>query len=532
VTEAVGLDFTHDAGPEEVHRMPRIVGSGAAVLDADGDGRLDLYLLNNGGPAGKPNRLYLQTADGKFRDATDASGLGVTGFCMGAAVGDVNGDGRPDVVLTAVGSLRLFLNAGGGKFVPDGNSGLSSPLWSTSACLFDFDRDGKLDVVVTHYVDYDPSWPCTSPGGVPDFCAPKVFPGTVTKLFRNRGTAADPPTTGPKLVRFEDVTVASGIGKLPGPGLGVVCADFDGDGWDDILVANDGQPNRLWINHRDGTFTEEGIARGVAYNAQSAAQANMGIALADYDGDGLADVYITHLTAETNVLWKQGPRGLFRDRTAAAGLLATRWRGTGFGVVPADLDCDGWPDLTVANGRVSMGTMRETALGSFWAPYAERNQVLVNDGTGKFRDTSEDHPAFCGTPNVARGLIAADFDGDGGPDLLVTTVAGKAHLLRNVAPNRGHWLAVQAVLPAEGGRDAIGAEVTLRAGGRSRWGLCQPGGSYLCSGDPRAHFGLGEADRYDGVVIRWPDGTTEEFPGGPADRVVVLARGAGKEARP
>jgi hypothetical protein len=526
VTQDVGLHFTHDAGPVADLRyfMPQIVGSGAALFDFDGDGRLDIYLVQNGGPHGAKNCLFRQGPDGRFTDVSAGSGLDVAGYGMGVAVGDVNNDGRPDVLLTEYGGARLFLNRGDGTFADiTKEAGLDNPLWGTSAAFVDYDRDGWLDLVVVNYVDYNPFKPCSDRHGGQDYCQPAAFPGSVTRLYRNQGSADR------KLVRFEDMTVKAGLASRAVPGLGVVCADFTGDGWPDIFVANDGQPNCLWVNRQDGTFAEEALTRGLAYNAQGAAQANMGIALGDVDGDGLFDVYVTHLTWETNTLWRQGPRGLFRDRTGAARLLDPHAQATGFGAVLADFDQDGAPDLAVVNGRVvrkdSSTTMRPD---SFWEPYGEPNQLFANDGSGRFRAVSSANAAFCGTPAVGRGLACADVDGDGALDLLVTNLAGPARLYRNVAPNRGHWLLVRALDPAAGGRDAYGAEVTVHANGRRWTGFINPGYSYLCSNDPRAHFGLGETGSVESIHVRWPDGKQEVFPEQAADRVVVLRKGEGR----
>jgi hypothetical protein len=524
VTDEVGLDFRHDPGPVGRYFMPQIMGSGCALFDFDGDGRLDVYLVQDGGPdSGSTNRLYHQDPDGRFRDVSKGSGLDVAGWGMGVAVGDVNNDGRPDVLLTEYGRVRLFLNNGDGTFTDvTKEAGLDAGGWPTSACFFDYDRDGWLDLAVTFYLDYDASRPCPGADGRPDFCQPNAFRGQVTRLYHNLGP-------GPAGVRFEDVTAKAGMGRLPGPGLGLVAADFDGDGWPDLFVADDGEPNRLWINQHDGTFRDEAVPRGVAYNGAGHVQANMGVALGDADGNGLLDLLVTHLTEETHTLWVQGPRGAFQDQTAAARLAAPRWRATGFGTVLADFDHNGAPDLAVVNGRVVRGAPADGP-GGFWAPYAERNQLFANDGGGRFRDISDGETAFCGTPGVARGLCWGDVDGDGAIDLLVNYVGGPARLYRNVAPKRGQWLMVRAVDPALGGRDAYGAEVTVEAGGRRRLGLINPGQSYLSSGDPRAHFGLGPADHVESIRVLWPDGAAEEFPGGPADRVVVLSRGAGRPA--
>ena len=359
VTEKMGLRFVHDAGPVGDYFMPQQVGSGAALFDFNKDGRLDVYLLQNGGPRSTAvNRLYQQMPDGRFTDVSKGSGLDIVGHNMGVAVGDVNNDGWPDVLVTQYGGVQLFLNNGDGTFRDATEmAGLSNPSWGTSAAFFDYDRDGWLDLVVVNYVDYDPTWPCTGPYGQPDYCAPKTFHGRVSRLFHNGG--------GGSWRGFRDVTEASGLGRLPGPGLGVVCADLSGDGWPDIFIANDGKPNHLWVNQQDGTFHEEAVQRGLAYNGMGQAQANMGIALGDVDGDGLLDLFVTHLTEESNTLWRQGPPGLFRDQSAAAGFLQASARATGFGALLADFNQDGSLDLAIVNGRVSARARRRRTV---WVP--------------------------------------------------------------------------------------------------------------------------------------------------------------------
>jgi hypothetical protein len=521
VTDKFGLKHTHDCGPiTPDYFMPQIAGSGCAFLDFDGDGRLDIYLIHNGGPKGAKNQLFHQERDGTFRDVSAGSGLDVAGYGMGVAVADVNNDGRPDVLLTEYGSTRLFLNQGGGRFLDvTREAGLDNPLWATSAAFFDFDRDGWLDLIVVNYVDFDRSFTCASRGGKLEFCGPSHFKGTTVRLYRNLGLQRGKPG-----VRFEDVTVKAGLTAAKGKGLGVLCADFNGDGWPDIFAANDMMANHLWINQGNGTFKEEAVLRGVAYTFSGASAANMGIAWADVDGDGLPDLFVTHIIDETHTLWKQGPRGLFQDRTVEARLTTGR-RSTGFGAAFVDFDRDGWPDLAFVNGGVARN--RETKLSDpLWSQYVQRNQLYANTSKGKFRDISEANPALCGTPNVGRGLAVGDFDSDGAPDLLVTQIGGRARLLRNVAPAKGHWLAVRAVLPKHK-RDAYGAEVTVRAGGKSFWRLLNPGYSYCSSNDPRCHFGLGPSERYDAIDVLWPDGSEETFPSGRADRQVELRQGEG-----
>ncbi len=525
ITDKVGLNFIHDAGAVDgKFFMPQIIGSGAALFDFNNDGRLDILLLQNGGPHSvSTNRLYRQEADGRFVDASAGSGLDFAGYNMGVAIGDVNNDGWPDVLITQYGGVKLFLNNGDGKSFTDVThaAGLDSLLWGTSAAFFDYDRDGWLDLVVVNYVDYDPSVECAV-GSRPSYCHPSSFSGTVTKLYHNLG-----PTPDGKGVRFEDVTLKSGLGRKPGPGLGVACADFNGDGWPDIFVANDDKANYLWINQHDGTFKEEALTRGLAFNVLSHNQGNMGVALGDVDGNGEFDVFVTHLTEELHTLWLQEPRGLFRDRTAAAGLAGPRWRGTGFGTVLADFDHDGALDLAIVNGRVAAGAVPDgTALGPHWSQYAERNQLFVNDGRGKFQDVSLANVPFCERAMVSRGLACGDIDNDGGMDLLVTTIAGPARLFRNVAPKKGHWLMVRAIDPKLK-RDAYGARIVVEAGGRRWVSGIYPGQSYLCSNDCRAHFGLGSAQTVDSVRILWPDGTEEIFGRQQVDQLLTLRKGEG-----
>ena len=514
VTAEVGLDFVHDAGPaDDRYFMPQITGAGAALFDFDGDGKLDIYLLNNGGPKGRPNRLFRQMEDGTFADVSKGSGLDFSGYCQGVAIGDVNNDGFPDVLVTEVTA----------------EAGLNNPVWATSATFVDYDRDGWLDLVVVNYLEYDAARLCSSTDGKRDYCAPSTFTGTVTKLFRNLGK--QPKGKGPR-VRFEDRTIASGLAEHPGPGLGILSADFNGDGWPDFFIANDGKPNHLWINQKNGTFREEAVPRGVAFNAMGKAEANMGIAWGDVDGDGLQDLFVTHLNIETSTLWKQAPRGLFQDRTAMSGLHRPTTRATGFGTVLGDFDNDGSLDVAIVNGAVTRSPPTEKGANAFWSQYFQRNQILANDGTGRFRDLSPANAGLkglCGYGNIGRGLAVGDISNNGSLWLLATSVAGKARLYRNIAPDRGHWLVMRAFDPTLN-RDALGAEVTVRAGKRVWVRTIQSNGGYLTSNDVRAHVGLGTIDRIDSIDVLWPDGTPEVFAVDGVDRHIELRKGKGKPA--
>lgn len=522
VTAKWGLDFTHDPGPTDgEYLLAQIHGSGAALFDMNNDGRLDIYLLQGGGPDSKSkNSLFRQSSSGKFENVSAGSGLDFNGLNTGVAVGDVDNNGSPDVLVTQYKGVKLCLNQGDETFkdVTD-SAGLANPYWGASTSFLDYDRDGWLDLVIVNYIEFDESRYCTFRGGRRDYCRPFLFEGTPSRLFRNRGRDASGDWLG-----YEDRTATSGIGEKTGPGLGVLCADFNGDGWPDIFVANDIHANHLWINGKNGVFTEEGKTRGIAFNARGEAVGNMGVAYGDVDGDGLADLFVTLFTNERHALWKQKTRGSFDEQTIASGITQCQWHGTGWGTVLTDFDLDGDLDLALVNGFVDR---RDVPSKSFFSAYMDRNQLFVNDGGGHFRDVSAANSALCGEPNVGRGLCVGDIDGDGAPDLLVTQVGGPARILRNVAPRRGHWLIVRA-FDTEFKRDAIGAEIKLRAGERRWQGLIQPGQSYQCSNDPRVHFGLGDIERVDAIDVAWPDGSAERFKCPAVDTRVEVQRGTGE----
>jgi hypothetical protein len=528
-TARSGVQFRHQAGLTGRYFLPQVMGSGVAVLDVDNDGRFDLLFLTNTTQGGSTHQLYRQLADGTFRNATAGSGLDFSGYGMGIAVGDLDNDGWVDVYISQYEGGRLFRNRGDGTFVDvTASAGVALPQWGTSCCFCDYNRDGWLDLVVVNYVDYDPSDTCTVGSGRADFCPPNHFKGTASRLFRNRGCGRDGHWLG-----FTDVSVESGLAARPSNGLGIVCADFDGDGWPDIFIANDARPNHLWMNNRDGTFREQAVLRGVAYDGAGHALADMGVTLADLDNDGRLDLFVTHLTSELPTLWRQDGPGQFRDVTTAAGLARPRWRGTGFGTIALDFNHDGHTDIAVVNGRIARARVNSPNirpdLPAFWHDYAERNQVFANLGGGQFRDVSLSNPAFCGSAEVARGLAWADLDNDGAMDLITTSIEGPARLFKNIAPKAGHWLIVRTYDPVLK-RDLPGTIVTIRHGTTKRVALANPGQSYCSSGDPRAHFGLGSIHSIDEILVNWPDGSRETFTGGPVDRVITVNKGSGKKS--
>jgi hypothetical protein len=576
-TAGAGLDFIHQVETSGNYLFSESLGSGAAFLDFDNDGRLDIYLIHNVNPAAHAtNRLFRNSGnqesarngaplgapeDGSerslphratsslpaFVDVSAGSGLDVTGYGNGLAVGDVNNDGLPEVLITEYDRIRLFLNNGGGKFTDvTAAAGLTNQNWSVPAAFVDYDRDGWLDLVIGNYLDFDPTQKCFDAKGQPDFCGPHGFHSTVTRLFRNvsmQKSEVSAQKSEVRMPRFEDVTVSSGLSRAPGKAMEIVCADFDGDHWPDIFITDDGLPNRLFMNQRNGTFKEEAVQRGVAYTATGATAANMGVALGDVDNDGLFDLFVPHLTEENHTLWRQSPRGLFQDETARAGLLKPGWHGTGFAAVFADFDCDGALDLAIANGQVRrrMNSPRAklaSGMAPFWKPYAEPAQLFANDGQGSFREISAANPAFCGEALVGRGLVCGDIDNDGALDLLLTGIGGPARLYRNTFANAAvvtgnatsphrHWLGVRALIPAFGNRDAYGAEVMVQGGGRRWWRLIQPAYGYASSHDPRVHFGLGSTTTVESIHVRWPDGVEEIFSGGDVDRYLTLRQGSG-----
>jgi len=547
-TDRLSVDFVHDAGQTGRFFMPEMVPPGAALFDFDRDGDLDLYLVNSGSlddrgqPAADPtvaNRLYRQAADGRFEDVSITSGLADTGYGMGVAVGDINNDGYPDLFLSNLGPDRLFLNQRDGTFLDITTAaGIDNASWSTSVAMFDLDRDGWLDLYVTNYVDYRADTKCPDNSGRPDYCGPQVFDGQPDRLYRNLGGERG-EGEGAGTVRFADISPQAGVSRQGGPGLGVVCADFNGDGWPDIYVANDHAANFLWINAQDGTFREEAFFRGGALSAGGRPQASMGIACGDIDGNGRIDLLLTHLEGENNALYMGVDEKGFRESGQKAGLALPSLGYTGFGTQFLDLDNDGDLDLLVANGRVKRATREsqsqpDESVPEFWKIYAERNHVFLNDGSGRFQRYENRADPLVSRVEVSRGLATGDIDNDGDVDVVICNTAGPVRILFNncntsTRPGGGpHWLIVRTELSDRGGRLALGATVTVTAGKSTFLRLVQPATSFLSSSDPRVHFGLGKIEWIDSIEVRWPDGTLERFSGGEVDRIVTIGKGSGE----
>lgn len=521
VAREVGIDFRFDRARDRDYFMPDSLAAGCAFLDYDGDGDLDVYIVNGyrstDGKLKNPegaNRLYRQESDGTFTDVTEPSGAGDRGYGMGVAVGDIDNDGDADVYLANYGPDVLLLNRGDGTFVDvTRRAGLGDPRWGASAGFFDYDGDGFLDIFVTHYLDYDPEMRAVDSGGRPEYPGPDCCPGVADSLYHNDGDGT-----------FTDVTEQAGIGAASGKGLGVTFWDIDGNGRIDVYVANDGEPNNAWLQLEPGVFTDRGVETGLALNVYGTAEASMGVALGDLDGDLAPELFLTHIARETNTLYQEEGRGLFRDATLGSGLGAPSADFIGFGTAILDYDLDGDLDLLIVNGRVLRGPQ---PADDHWTPYAEPNLLFENDGAGSFREVTGSCGSLCSVADVSRGLAVGDVDGDGDPDVLLSGGDGRVRLFRNLLDGGAHWLGVRTLV-APSGRDAHGAEVYVAFGERRLRRDISPVAGYLSSHDARVSFGLGSRDKVDDVRVRWPDGASESFGALPVDRWHVLARGAGR----
>ncbi len=499
-----GIRFQHNNGAFGAKYLPETLGPGCAFLDYDGDGWLDILLVNGAiWPGHKGERstlsLYRNNRNGTFTDVTQRAGLAVEMYGMGVAVADYNNDGFPDIFITAVGQSRLFQNTGHGAFIDvTRKSGLGNRSgFSTSALWFDYDRNGLLDLFVCNYVEWSPEHDvfCSVDGKTKSYCTPEAYHGSTCWLFRNRGNGT-----------FEDVTATSGIFDTTSKSLGVAMLDYDHDGWPDLFVANDTQPNKLYRNRRDGTFEDVAVRAGVAFSEDGRARAGMGVDAADFDNSGVAGIAITNFDDEMIALYRPRRDGTYEDAAMRTGVgPASRMR-LGFGCAFLDANLDGHLDLAAVNGHIDE-TVRNIA-GNHG--YAQPPHLFLNDGKGGFHDVAGALGGGFAAPKVGRGLAYGDFDRDGDLDLLVTTNHGPAYLYRNdlTSGNRALRFHLQGT---KSNRDSIGAvvRVTTPDGTQSR--MVKTGSSYLSQSELAVTFGLARRDKADRVVIEWPSGQVQEF---------------------
>ncbi len=543
VAKQVGIDFWQYSGATGAMQLPELTGSGAALIDYDNDGDMDIFLVQGHAspPEGTPlvpvpsgwmpgNRLYRnnlrETGKLSFTDVTNSAGVGLAAQGQGVAAGDYDNDGYTDLYVTNYGHNVLYHNNGNGTFTDvTAAAGVASSGWSTSAAFIDYDKDGLLDLVVVHYVDYFPA-PCYSPKGTLDYCGPSGFKGTATELYHNLGKG-----------RFKNVTADVGLNVKPGPGLGILTGDFGLDGYPAFAVANDGAANHLWISEprtpqspADRVFKEVGLTHGLAYASDGKPRAGMGIAAGDVFGDGSESVVVTNLPGEAFTVFRRQADGDFIDATEQSGLSHITLPYTGFGVGLFDMRNSGLLDMFCANGGVRLMLMDVNAYppGDKF-PYREKKLLLQNLGKGKgFADiTAAAGPALANV-EVSRAAVFGDVNNDGGTDILVTNNNGPARVLLNTVPDRGHWLMVK-LEGTKTNRSAYGSTVELfKKDGTSvkRW--VRGDGSYLAANDPRAHFGLGNATQVDRIQVYWLSGGCESWKQTSVDTIVNLKEGTGQ----
>ena len=523
VTAQAGIHFEHNSGAFGGKFLPETLGSGCAFLDYDRDGWQDILLINGADWPGHKKtrttlRLYHNNGNGTFTDVTARAGLDVELYGMGVAVGDYNNDGYPDILITCVGQNRLFHNTGKGTFVDVTNAaGLGKREgFSTSAVWFDYDRDGLLDLFVCNYVKWSQEADifCSLDGKHKSYCTPEAYRGATCWLFHNRGNGT-----------FEDVTASSGIFDSSSKSLGVALLDENRDGWPDILVANDTQPNKLYRNQHNGTFKDSAVEAGIAFSSEGKARAGMGVDVADFDNSGSPGVGITNFDNEMIGLYRLNGKN-FEDIAPQSGIGIASRNSLGFGCSFLDVNLDGWLDFAVANGHIDE-TVRNIR-GN--VGYAQPPQLFLNSGKGNFREVAAEVGGSFDSPKVGRGLAYGDFDRDGDADLLITTNNGPAHLYRNdqLSGNRSIRFYLTGT---KSNRDAIGATVHVFSNGSVQSRMVKGGSSYLSQSELPVTFGVEKRDRVDRVVVDWPSGQTEEFKNLATGRAYDCTEGKGISAK-
>jgi enediyne biosynthesis protein E4 len=513
VTTQAGIKFVHNAGKSGKKYLPETLGSGAAFFDADGDGWIDILLVNGKDwtPRGRRSTaaLYRNNHNGTFTDITQGSGLDVEIYGIGVAVADYDNDGRDDVYITALGGDHLFHNEGNGKFKDvTAASGIRNPSFGTSAAWVDYDRDGKLDLFVANYVQWTEKgdlW-CSLDGSVKSYCTPESYKGTSSKLFHNLGGG-----------RFEDVTNKAGLGDPNSKALGVTIIDFDSDGWPDIFVTNDTQPNKLYHNNKNGTFGEKGMSAGVAYGEDGVARGAMGVDWADYDRTGHPDLLIGNFSNQMLGLYHNEGNGLFVDEAPRSSVGRDSLLSLTFGVFFFDYDLDGYPDILTANGHI------EEEIGRVQPKikYQEPPLLFRNLGNKKFEDVSSAVGPDFTKPLVARGAIYGDFDHDGDLDVLITSNNGPAHLYRNDGGNKNKWISVRTI-GTKSNRDGIGASVSIASASGKQWNVVRSGSSYASQSDLALVFGLGQDPVVTSIEVTWPSGTKQKFANVAANQFITI----------
>ena len=523
ISPSSGVSFKHANGKSGRYYFIETVASGGGFIDYDGDGDLDIYLLNGTDiPGFEPeeplsNVLYRNNGDGTFIDVTEESGVGNEGgYGMGLAVADYDNDGDDDLFLTNFGENVLYRNNGDGTFtdatLQTRLTTPRNPMFSTSAAFVDYDRDGHLDLFVCGYVDFtfESNKRCVR-DNIRSYCDPDVYNGVADLLFHNNGDGT-----------FTDVSAAAGIANPEGKGLGVVCGDYDGDGWPDIFVANDRTPDFLYHNNGDGTFTDEALLSGVAYGEDGIARAGMGADFGDYDHNGSPDIYVTNFSMEPNSLFRNNANGTFTETTFGAGVGNPTLTFLAFGTAFFDYDNDGWLDLFAANGHVIDNVEKFDQS----VTYAETNQIFRNNRDGRFTDVSDRLGAPFQVRRVHRAAAFGDMDNDGDIDVLVTNVNGRPELLRNDGGNQQHSLLIGAV-GNRSNRNGIGAQITVVAGDLRQHKEVRTTYSFMSSNDARVHFGLGAYTAVDSIIVDWPSGVQDRLADIHADQRITIEEGAG-----